>query len=534
MGAGKAGGGPLGRSEDGERWGWLASSTPPAAPPARSSRSIRLSIARAMPRRRNGSFTYMFEHHVARRRDDAADPADDVAVDSATYCRSGARPRAHDRGARAGPAACGPVFAESVGQCPALVTRTIFRAGTPKRGMPGEAVDHQRLGRDQAVAEGLEARAERGVGLALCRGSAHTTNRPRVWRRATRSTSAGPTPCDDPLFVAVVARARARARRRASPTAGPPLGEVRVREAPREAEAADEVFQGRVDVIGGRRRCVFGGRWTWAFGCASGGVGNLRRVGKVSLLALGAGTAIVAGISCRCVAPRRRSTGRQAKREAAGIAFTRVSRRTSILAGSAVSTGFAVAATCVLQLTRRAASWFAGGGTPMNASPYNSHSGNGRPVASSNGGGDGHAAVMPPGRYDDDGDGGVHARGRRGQGPGVGGDGRTDEQLLSDYRHGDKKAFARSRAAVPARAVSLPRALPRQPRGGGGRVPGDVPPGPPVGRPVRPAAAVPPVAVHDRGQQGPRPDPLPGPPARPTRSRRPSAPATRRAASSST
>src|SRR5688572_5095489 len=81
----------------------------------------------------------------------------------------------------------------------------------------------------------------------------------------------------------------------------------------------------------------------------------------------------------------------------------------------------------------------------MNASPYNSHSsGNGRASASRNGG-DGHAAVMPPGRYGDGADagdggstlpGGAHGTGS------VAGDGRTDEQLLSDYRHGDKKAFA--------------------------------------------------------------------------------------------
>jgi RNA polymerase sigma-70 factor (ECF subfamily) len=77
----------------------------------------------------------------------------------------------------------------------------------------------------------------------------------------------------------------------------------------------------------------------------------------------------------------------------------------------------------------------------MNASPYNSHGGNGRAVAASNGGDDGHAAVMPPGRYGDGAsDGGSGPPG--GAPEGVGAEGRTDEQLLSDYRHGDKKAFS--------------------------------------------------------------------------------------------
>jgi len=78
----------------------------------------------------------------------------------------------------------------------------------------------------------------------------------------------------------------------------------------------------------------------------------------------------------------------------------------------------------------------------MNATPYNSHGGNGRPVASSNGG-DAHAAIMPSGRYPDaTGDGESTLAAGASQGSGVGGDGRTDEQLLSDYRHGEKKAFS--------------------------------------------------------------------------------------------
>jgi RNA polymerase sigma-70 factor, ECF subfamily len=76
----------------------------------------------------------------------------------------------------------------------------------------------------------------------------------------------------------------------------------------------------------------------------------------------------------------------------------------------------------------------------MNASPFNTPSnGNGRSVTSPNGG-DGQAAVMPSGRYGDgNGDGGSTLSGPV---PGAGAEGRTDEQLLSDYRHGDKTAFS--------------------------------------------------------------------------------------------
>lgn len=66
----------------------------------------------------------------------------------------------------------------------------------------------------------------------------------------------------------------------------------------------------------------------------------------------------------------------------------------------------------------------------MNATPYNSH-GNGR-SARAGGGDDGHAVAVGNARF---------GGGMSKTTTAVGAEGRTDEQLLNDYRHGDKPAF---------------------------------------------------------------------------------------------
>lgn len=76
----------------------------------------------------------------------------------------------------------------------------------------------------------------------------------------------------------------------------------------------------------------------------------------------------------------------------------------------------------------------------MNASPFNQN-GNGRTAGSHHDGGDGGASVMP-GRL---GSAGVSDGGGNGMAKvtvPLGPETRTDEQLLDDYRHGDKAAFA--------------------------------------------------------------------------------------------
>src|SRR5205085_1544320 len=64
---------------------------------------------------------------------------------------------------------------------------------------------------------------------------------------------------------------------------------------------------------------------------------------------------------------------------------------------------------------------------------------------------------------------------------------------------------------LSARALPFPRPLPRRSRRCRRHLPGNVPPSASVSGPIRPAAPLPAVAVHDRRQQGARPDALPSP-----------------------
>ena len=123
-------------------------------------------------------------------RVDAADPADWLVTtiserDVLPQARSIAEVLRQDL-ARAGR------FREAVGH---RLRRDAFDLhGGGGAGDALQVVHHHGLGRPQSVAEGLVAVAERLLRLAGAR-IAQIANRPRVWTWASRSTSAGGTPC---------------------------------------------------------------------------------------------------------------------------------------------------------------------------------------------------------------------------------------------------------------------------------------------------------------------------------------------------